>query len=406
MNENLKLIELIDKFNEITVSYNEQNKIESLDFNVFCLVDSVYGIKETKHSKFLSFFLDPKGSHGQGSLFLKEFLDLLNIEFIENEKWNIAAEKENIDILLTSKRSTIIIENKSNWAIDQENQLYRYWYRKIFDKYKNYSDESILGEFDRIVYLAPHVNKKIDSISLRKPDEINCDVKMLNEEDITCLYFNSDILNWLNRCLEKIESLKIKLLVQDYIGFWKQTSLREKKIMEELKKYLEGNKQNWESLIQSINYIDRIREKWILYFIDNLEKETKIKSWKFKNVSGTNDFRWYLGNESDVCFVYEFHLGLSVWKQGFNFSKSKFKDKFEKLLPEFKFNTNEKDSYIMKYSIDNNDLEFSRVDDFAWDAGNETEELVSKIKDILVPLLENEDVISLFRDVDSFQEIS
>lgn len=62
-------------------------------------------------------------------------MDLLGIErFSDNENWTVTAEKGRVDILLkrTHPHSVIIIENKSNYANDQENQLYRYWHQEIY----------------------------------------------------------------------------------------------------------------------------------------------------------------------------------------------------------------------------------------------------------------------------------
>ena len=94
------------------------------------------------HSSFLATLLDPKGSHGQGNLFLKAFLDMLSaverksqasldfdITSVEVEKSIGTLDEETggrIDLYITDGKYQIIIENKI-YAGDQINQMKRYW---------------------------------------------------------------------------------------------------------------------------------------------------------------------------------------------------------------------------------------------------------------------------------------
>ena len=158
MNDLKFLEEFLKKYREISSQYSIE-KIESKEFNFFNLINKIYGIGETKHSRFIAFLLDPNADHGKEKLFLNEFLKIINIAVIEDSIWTVSAEKNNIDILLKCEnpvKSTIIIENKSNWAVDQKNQLYRYWYREIFNSLKSYQNpKDVLNENERIIYLAP-----------------------------------------------------------------------------------------------------------------------------------------------------------------------------------------------------------------------------------------------------------
>ena len=126
---------IIDNFQKFEKAYDSKNLRESIDFNVFNFIESVFWIDEPKHSRIIAFLLNPEEIHGQRETFLYLFLEMLAIKDFRKNKWNVYAEKGSVDILITSNypdKKTIVIENKSNWAVDQDCQMYRYWYRNIF----------------------------------------------------------------------------------------------------------------------------------------------------------------------------------------------------------------------------------------------------------------------------------
>jgi hypothetical protein len=90
-------------------------------------------IVEKQHSNILGTLLNPNGSHGYGTTFLALFFETVLEDtafFTDSDKWNITIEKGghyDVRIRNQNNRKIIIIENKSNWAQDQQNQLYRYW---------------------------------------------------------------------------------------------------------------------------------------------------------------------------------------------------------------------------------------------------------------------------------------
>ena len=160
---------LLLEFSKISKGRKLKNKQGSCEFNVF----SFFKVDEPKHSLLLAFLLNPHESHGQGNLFLKNFLERLNILNPESNNWTVTAEKDRIDILLTrvNPHSIIIIENKSNRAADQQFQLYRYWYHQIHKrKYQiDYTTDEYKQKY-QIVYLTPHHSKIPTDNSLSKPD--------------------------------------------------------------------------------------------------------------------------------------------------------------------------------------------------------------------------------------------
>lgn len=203
----------------------DRNKITGQDINVF----SFFQINETKHSEILAYFLDPKSSHGQRDLFLKKFLEKLNVEYSIKDTWTVTAEIGRIDVLLKRQNPpfVVIIENKSNFASDQEGQLFRYWYQEIFrplilsGKVKNKEQDHA-----RIIYLTPTDWKIPSEQSLTKPSYFNdahCKVEKLEiGKEVQIQVFGSFIVEWLQSVIKEIPVTNTRLieLINQYIELW------------------------------------------------------------------------------------------------------------------------------------------------------------------------------------------
>ena len=195
------------KWHKLFLEDDKKHKEDGHNFNIFHFLrdELKFDLKETMHSKLIKFFLDPYASHGQGNKFLLDFLQLLDIEKPEEGTWYVSAEQGRIDILLKRNEpfSVIIIENKSNWASDKLNQLYRYWYQEIYcttkEKEKEFYTENKCKY--QIIYLSPNENKKYEIQSMTKPKEWT--ERYLPEKvpmEIKIIYFNTDIQKWLENC--------------------------------------------------------------------------------------------------------------------------------------------------------------------------------------------------------------
>lgn len=130
--------------------------------------------KEICHSRILAQFLDPKGKHGDGSIYLSRFLVVNGIQDFSYGTPGIAdaiittersiASGRKIDIFIewtepTGQKRAVIIENKLNGAIYQPNQLEDY--RDAIEK-EGYVDVKVI---------ALHINEKPQD-SLIKADSI------------------------------------------------------------------------------------------------------------------------------------------------------------------------------------------------------------------------------------------
>lgn len=176
---------------------------------------------EIRHSNFLGWLLDPKGSHNLGDIFLRWFLkDIFalgkseNIDEFEIDGYNFSnlkvyRELHNIDILLVSDKFVVAIENKV-YSKEHSNQLTKY--RKIIEKkYKEY--EKIF------VYLTPYgdsPNNEIDS-------KIYCSYsyEKIRKNIVTILEIYSSSIS--DRC---------KIYLEDYINVLGRVIMKDDKSIE------------------------------------------------------------------------------------------------------------------------------------------------------------------------------
>jgi hypothetical protein len=184
-------------------------------------------IKETDHSRILGGLLDPRGSHGQNSLFLYSFLKQLKVE-PQSGTWHVTIESGRVDILLrrVDTASVVIIENKANSAQDQDGQLYRYWFHEIHSRHEhlNYHDPDIRSRF-RVVYLPPGGHARPAERSLIRPLDpayASCPHPSLPMTILDCRSFKFDVAVWLREMANQNQNLstRLKTFLNLYAEIW------------------------------------------------------------------------------------------------------------------------------------------------------------------------------------------
>lgn len=200
----------------------ELNRNESGDFNLLQLL----GIGELQHSFLLGTLLNPSGAHGQGGLFLRTFLKALAIEWAERDTWTVTVGFGYLDICVRKSNpySVIIIENKSNGAPDQPNQLYRYWYQWIeLPRRMNPACGSDRHQ-DRILYLAQDKGKKPSGQTLTRPEEWPNDTPAkITQIDPIIWTFGDDVCRWLTEALDGVprDNHRMRVFIKQYIELWR-----------------------------------------------------------------------------------------------------------------------------------------------------------------------------------------
>jgi hypothetical protein len=200
----------------------KKHKADGHNFNIFLFLrdEFEFVVQETMHSKLIKFLLDPTASHGQEKKFLIEFLKLLDVEKPEEGIWSVTAEQGRIDILLKRNKpsSAIIVENKSNWAEDKPNQLYRYWYQEIYNTTRETKKEFYERNRNKyqILYLSPNENKKYEEQSVTKPIDLTDNhLPKRVPIEIKTTYYNTFFQRWLENCKKQLPETNHR--IREYI---------------------------------------------------------------------------------------------------------------------------------------------------------------------------------------------
>lgn len=181
----------------------------SPDFNIFHFIEP----DENKISDIMVTLLNPYGSHGQGDIYLKLFLEQLSnlpasfkIEQILSKYSDIEREVytkhgRRIDILISFKNYFVIaIENKPNkpWTKDQEGQIKDYICHIGNDPFF-------------FIYLPPFGEEPNEnSISKGKREKLTLD------HQFEIISYHIHIRQWIEKCWEKTKSERVRFFLQDF----------------------------------------------------------------------------------------------------------------------------------------------------------------------------------------------
>lgn len=212
-------------------------------------------------SRCIADLLNPNGKHGQGHLFLAEFIQLVGTESwssVEVNNCRASLEKQangerRIDIYLQFESGEIIgIENKP-WADDQKNQL------------KDYADfiaKEALGKKWLLIYLSNRDPSESEySISNEKQEEL--------EESNNFVWLDySGLVDWLERCAQKSKALAVRVFIEELAKFIRtkvngELDMSEKKTIKEV---ILASDKNLESALQVSNMIEATKKDLIKKF--------------------------------------------------------------------------------------------------------------------------------------------
>lgn len=181
-------IELL--LNEVLNIKNKHDLIQKKTggyFNVFEITNIAYD--EVRICRFLFDLLNPKGSHYQGDTYLKLLFieDVLQLDLPLQEQRQTSVYREfliennrRIDLVIQSPNYFIPIEVKI-FAGDQENQC---------------ADYLKVAKSSNVYYLS-------------RFGDLPSDYSSFEKEHIKPISFSQDIINWLEKCLESRETIKI-----------------------------------------------------------------------------------------------------------------------------------------------------------------------------------------------------
>ncbi|WP_405606235.1 PD-(D/E)XK nuclease family protein [Polaribacter sp. Asnod1-A03] len=256
---------ILKRVAEISNKYEQLNKISGNGFNVFDVIN-VTTNEVRLHSKFIAELLNPKGSHGQGDVFLRHFVDQFKIQ-IDTESATVYVEKYigvvtevtggSLDIFIADKKgASLTIENKI-YAGDQDNQLLRYY---------NYSNTNVfyLTLFGNSPSKKSYINTKAD------PKTIRGKTKLDTKKDFQLLSYKYDITDWLITCRK--EAVELPLLregITHYINLIKILTGQSgsNKMNTEIRDYIVSSSENLKqaALIEENMITAKVKIQWLFW---------------------------------------------------------------------------------------------------------------------------------------------
>lgn len=169
--------------------------------------------REMTHSAFIAALLDPKGVHGQGTLFLRSFVEIFvpsMADSIDYESVKVEIEKSlgeedddkfdnqiagRIDIYLEDKNNNVIVVENKIYAPDKPKQIARYCY---------YTRSA---ERREVIYL---------TLDGHWPSSLSLDDEYQSHY-IRCSY-SQHVIQWLNSCLGIINNQPaLSAIIEQYI---------------------------------------------------------------------------------------------------------------------------------------------------------------------------------------------
>jgi hypothetical protein len=184
----------------------ELEKYTSLNFNIFRYIN----VNENKISEIIVDILNPKGEHGQGSIFLNEFLQILgidkrdktptiNTEVLTRQHIN---NLRRMDILIDWIDFGIMIENKPRYD-DKSDQLKDYA-EDLKNKYgkRNFA----------MVYLSNDGHFPSEkSISKELKQELETNNQFVH------ITYNDKFKKWIEKCVILCQSEKYKWFLKEFL---------------------------------------------------------------------------------------------------------------------------------------------------------------------------------------------
>lgn len=414
---------LLTTFRKTITEWKEKEE-KGEGFNFISFISRIWGIGETKHSQILGFFLNPRENHGQGGLFLKLFLKKLGFDItaFEPNDWAVEVEqrsngRDQIDILIQSRRLgiSIAIENKSNGAKDQWHQLYRYWESAIYNFHNGDKEKALDPKHSRVVYL-PQWGIPSEQTRTRPKDyKESYPEKLALEEQggiISCWTYYNHIVKWLNSCVEAMgrENNIVKQLVKNYIEYWNSTNSKNTYYMNALEEELK-TKENWLIMGEAVNTMNNLRTRWAEDFSNQLASIECHSDFAYNKdcdeADYYNDFRWtYGGAWGDIAFIYEPHKGLSIWKEGAGKAREWYREKLEKIFPDFMISQDSNSNYLMHLK-DQNDILLCNSEDkeevFLWEYHNKGEQVRKFITEKIRKYTNDQEVRNLLKEINDWK---
>lgn len=360
----------------------QHNHETSFLFNFFDL----FRVNENSMSKILAFLLNPKGKHGQGDLYFKEFCEYFDLQIPPYKSFYIRCEESTdinrrIDLLIKAGDYFIIIENKFRGAVDQKHQL-KHYYEFITSKAK--FDDNVY-----LFYMNQYGNEPSEYTFPRKSeDEISVWEKLHTSKKLITVPFKQhlehqhSIYKYFEICKDKSKSVKMRFFIEDIMHHISREN-KMSKYKEQMFSWLSETPERTENAYDVFRMWDDYKKYVIQTFLKEFETELnqalsdkfkvrQFKALKYKDIfseshSGyrvfiRDDYHVYI--QSDKIGFDGIHYGLAPLHNG---DKDPFKRNMDltlrdKILKNYPVAGGFTEASVVKYESTIRDL--SSINDF------------------------------------------
>lgn len=250
---------------------------DRLNFNIFDIITDKWK-RENFHSEILKFLLENYEE------FFNNFLESIGVkDKKEYSNSEITNEEARIDILIKSEKKAIIVENKINWAPDQNEQLAKY-YKKVKDEYKK--------EVEKIIYIVPSKDKNPDAQTF---GEYEKEIKDRLEKIISFDGSENDLVSCLEKSRDKLkenlektknnfdsENFHKLFFINHYIEILKRTGAGDMSEVELnfFKEVIEKYKTD-KDIFKKINYIGEMYNNLLEIKNKYISENIKAEDWGY-----------------------------------------------------------------------------------------------------------------------------
>ena len=260
--------------------------------------------------------------------FFNNFLELINIkDKKEYSNAEITNEEARIDILIKSENKAIIVENKINWAPDQNEQLAKY-YKKVKYEYKK--------KVEKIIYIVPSKDKNPDEQTF---GEYEKEIKDRLEKIISFDGSENDLVSCLEKSRDKLkenlENTKNNLDSEDfnklffinhYIEILKRTGVGDMStIKSNFSKEIIEKYKNGDNIFEKLNYIIEMcsddKNKLVPNLPEKIINDYIISELSNRNINMYNGGYYNgAGNDKYIYYYcqYDYNYGSGKNKKSFS----------------------------------------------------------------------------------------
>lgn len=242
---------LLDEIKPIVARYQKEAFKQGKEFNIFYVQGTASD--EVKVCRFMRELLDPRGTHGQGTFFLRSFMkNVLKTDVFTEEEYlhagvvqeEIINQARRIDLVIYIKDRLFPIEVKI-YADDQADQCKDYYlYASNIDQ-----------------------NAKIFYLTLDGHEPSDTSKRDLTKDQYKCISFADEILVWLDECIHAPEMKNIhpvrEILIQFENVIRNLTGRQKGKMMSEIRDTIEASSENLMAAIQISQALPDVKARFM-----------------------------------------------------------------------------------------------------------------------------------------------